>query len=231
MNNLKIEAEKGHEIVTRVILEQIKDGRLLPGSRLPSVVDFAASFGVGRSTMREALSALKATGWIEVKHGGGTFVSKVLPSEQQQNPFSEAENIREILEVRVWLESGAAAGAAKNRTLEDLIRLEQILAVMEKASLENEVLLSEKADIDFHLAIAHASHNQLLNTLMISLTSKLADTMGQSRKLWFTENSSTSDLLLEEHRKIYEAIKLQDEQLAIMTIQQHLKQVKKVLNK
>lgn len=231
MDNVKIEAEKGHEIVKRVILEQIKDGRLQPGSRLPSVVDYAASFGVGRSTMREALSALKATGWIEVKHGGGTFVSKVLPSEQPQNPFSETENIREILEVRVWLESGAAAGAAKHRTTEDLMKLEAILAVMEKASIENEALLSEKADIDFHLAIAHASHNQLLNTLMISLTSKLADTMGQSRQLWFTENSSSSDSLLAEHRKIYEAIKLQDEQLAITTIQQHLKKVKKVLNK
>ena len=229
MNNIKIEAEKGHEIVKRVILGQIKDGTLLPGTRLPSVVDFAASFGVGRSTMREALSALKATGWIEVKHGGGTFVSKVLPTEQQQNPFNEAKNVREILEVRKWLESGAVAAAAKHRTEEDIMKLEHILSLMQQASDQNDAVLSEKTDIDFHLAIASASHNQLLNELMISLTSKLADTMGKTRQLWFNENSHSSQLLLDEHRSIFEAIKAQDEQLAISTLQEHLKKVQKVL--
>lgn len=230
MNILKVETEKGHEIVKRIILEQIKDGTLQPGARLPSVVDFAASFGVGRSTMREALSVLKATGWIEVKHGGGTFVSKVLPSEQPLNPFLETDNVREILEVRIWLESGAVAAAAKHRTDNDLERLTSILHAMQNGIDTNNPSLSEKADIDFHLAIAAASHNQLFNALMISLTSKLADTMGHTRQLWFLENSASSQLLLDEHRNIYHAIVDQDEELAIECIQTHLRKVKKKLD-
>jgi len=230
MNTMKIETEKGHEIVKRIILAQIKDGTLQPGTRLPSVVDFAASFGVGRSTMREALSVLKATGWIEVKHGGGTFVSKVLPTEQLHNPFSESDNVREILEVRKWLESGAVAAAAKHRTEQDLEKLNQILNRMQEGIDTNHAAISEQADIDFHLAIAAASHNQLLNSLMISLTSKLTDTMGKTRQLWFLENSAPSQLLLDEHRDIYNSIVAQDEELAIRSIQMHLNKVEKVLN-
>ena len=114
MQPIKVETEKGHEIVKRMILSQIEDGILQPGERLPSVVDLAGVYGVGRSTIREALSALKATGWIDVKHGGGTFVSKMLPTLQTdtRDPFAEADDLIELLEVRIWLESGAAGWLA-----------------------------------------------------------------------------------------------------------------------
>ncbi|MBA9087170.1 GntR family transcriptional repressor for pyruvate dehydrogenase complex [Fontibacillus solani] len=231
MQPIKVETEKGHEIVQRVILSQIEEGLLQPGQKLPSVVDLSTSFGVGRSTIREALSALKATGWIDVKHGGGTFVSKVLPTSQgnSRNPFEESENVREILEVRIWLESGSASFAAQRRNDQDLERLKLIIEQMEQALEMNNTQMSEQADIEFHLAIAAASHNELLNTLMSSLTFKLTETIGKTRQLWFYEDKSSSTLLLQEHQSIYDAILAQNSELASQLIQAHLYKVKNVL--
>ncbi|MCR8657225.1 FadR/GntR family transcriptional regulator [Paenibacillus endoradicis] len=231
MQPIKVETEKGHEIVQRVILSQIEDGSLQPGHKLPSVVDLSTSFGVGRSTIREAISALKAMGWIDVKHGGGTFVSKVLPTIQNssRDPFEEAENIKEILEVRIWLESGSASLAAEHRNDADVARLQHIISLMQQAVELDDTQMSEQADIDFHLAIAAASHNELLNTLMSSLTSKLTETMGKTRQLWFFEDKSSNTLLLNEHRAISDAIIAQDHLLASKLMQAHLQKVEKVL--
>ncbi|PAD76628.1 MULTISPECIES: FadR/GntR family transcriptional regulator [Paenibacillus] len=233
MQSIKVETEKGHEIVKRMILSQIEDGTLQPGQRLPSVVDLAAAYGVGRSTIREALSALKATGWIDVKHGGGTFVSKLLPTvhSDAKDPFADADDLKELLEVRIYLESGAAASAAKRRTEQDLAALKQIVTVMELALEQDDTARSEKADIDFHLAIASASHNQLLNELMQSLTSKLTETIGKSRQLWFFEDKSSASQLLKEHQSIYEAIATQDAERAGQLISAHLHKVDMVLKR
>jgi len=233
MQPIKVETEKGHEIVQRVILSQIEDGSLQPGQKLPSVVDLSTSFGVGRSTIREAISALKAMGWIDVKHGGGTFVSKVLPTLQSnsRDPFEEADSIKEILEVRIWLESGSASLAAEHRNDADVARLQHIISSMQRAVELDDTQMSEQADIDFHLAIASASHNELLNTLMTSLTSKLTETMGKTRQLWFFEDKSSSTLLLNEHREISDAIIAQDQALASKLMQTHLQKVEKVLKR
>lgn len=233
MEPIKIETEKGHEVVQRVILAQIEEGRLQPGQRLPSVVDLSTCFGVGRSTIREALSALKATGWIDVKHGGGTFVNKVLPASQgiSRNPFEESDNIREILEVRIWLESGSAAFAAQRREEQDLEKLQQIIARMHQALEMNDTRMSELADIDFHLAIAAASHNELLNSLMSSLSHRLSETIGKTRQLRFFEDKSSSELLLREHQSIYDAILSQDSELSSQLIKAHLHKVEIVLER
>ncbi|MBO2945474.1 FadR family transcriptional regulator [Paenibacillus sp. F411] len=232
MDPVKVETEKGHELVRKAILAQIEEGRLLPGQKLPSVVDLSTSFGVGRSTIREALSALKATGWIQVKHGGGTFVHQVLPSSQSSSldPFKESKNVKELLEVRIWLESGSAAYAAERRNEEDLKKLKQIMAHMEQALAANDTRMSEQADIEFHLAVAAASHNELLNTLMSSLACRLTETMGKTRQLWFFKNQSSAALLLQEHQSIFDAISAQDSRLASQLIQSHLLKAADVLN-
>jgi len=234
MHPTKIETEKGHEIVKRLILTQIEQGQLAPGQKLPSVVDLSASFGVGRSTVREALSALKAMGWVDVRHGGGTFIKKVLPTDNGQegkDPFLGAESIREILEVRKVLETGTAALAAERRSEEDLTRLHAILMKMEAALMNDDTMESERADVEFHSAIASASHNSLLISLMDSLSQRLSETIGKTRELWFFEDRSSAERLLEEHKSIYGAIASQDTEQAASLIVAHLTKVENVLNK
>lgn len=234
MHPIKVETEKGYEIVTRLILGQIEQGQLVPGQKLPSVVDLSISFGVGRSTIREALSALKAMGWVDIRHGGGTFVKKILPTDTQHesgDPFVGAESVREILEVRKVLETGTAALAAERRTEDDLNKLQAILGKMEQAMNNDDTYEGERADVEFHSAIAAASHNSLLIQLMDSLSQRLTETIGKTRELWFFEDKSSASRLLEEHLHIYEAISNRNRTIAVERIEAHLTKVENVLNK
>ena len=68
------------EKVVEQILQKVKAGELLPGSRLPSQRELAQIMGVGRSSMREAINALVVMGYLEAIHGKGTFIRKALPA-------------------------------------------------------------------------------------------------------------------------------------------------------
>lgn len=232
MHNIKIEARKGHEMVADHLLGQIREGRLKPGQKLPSVVELAAAYGVGRSTIREAVSALKAMGWIDVRQGGGTYVKPVLPSELKTGAdmlFQEAKSLAELLEVRRVLETGAAALAAQHRTSADLSRMREALLEMEKGLQEHDTGKSDRADVAFHLAIAAASGNSLLIGMMESLSERLSESIRSSRELWFFHGQSTASSLLLEHQGLYDAIEQQLPEQAGMQMELHLVKVERVV--
>jgi GntR family transcriptional repressor for pyruvate dehydrogenase complex len=228
---LRINPQKGSDLVIQHIREQIDAGIWTPGQKLPSVVDLALSYGVGRSTVREALSALKAMGLIDIRHGGGTYISAELPtvSSETNEWFQRAHSIQEILEVRKVLETGNVALAALHRKPSDLNLLEKTLIRMEEA-LQNEAL-GEEADTLFHLQIARATQNPLLIQLMESLSLRIQETMSDTRRMWFFDEQETASILLAEHREIYLAIKKKDEALATKLMRKHLLKVEKVLKK
>ncbi|RKP57307.1 FadR family transcriptional regulator [Cohnella endophytica] len=229
---MKIATAKGHELVAEHILQQIKSGEWSPGHRLPSVVELAESYGVGRSTIREAASALKAMGWLDVRHGGGTFVSKELPNEPKNGTddlFRNASSLIELLEVRKSLEVGAASLAAQRRGPQHLLRMQEQLSVMEKSLAGNETSVGERADADFHMEIVAASGNSLMMKLMESLSDRFAESIRQTRELWFYRENATATRLLQEHRMIYEAIEGQDKKSAEDLISLHLTKVIEVL--
>ncbi|QJD87295.1 FadR/GntR family transcriptional regulator [Cohnella herbarum] len=224
----KIKTQRGSEIVLQQIREQIQSNLYPPGSKLPTVVELAASFEVGRSTIREALSALKAMGWVTIRHGGGTYVSLQTPGEDGIEPTAyNTELLQEVLEVRKFIEIGCATLAAKRRNDEDLAELKTILDEME-AALDNEGE-SEQADFRFHLLVANASHNSLLISMMESLTERMQESMKESRRLWFFAERSSAEKLLQEHKEIYGAIEAKNEELAGERMMRHLVKVEKVL--
>jgi GntR family transcriptional repressor for pyruvate dehydrogenase complex len=232
MSFQQIKPQKGSEIVMYHIKQQIILGTYPPAAKLPTVVELAASFEVGRSTIREALSALKAMGWVDIRHGGGTFVSKILPNESSEENgglFYKTESFQEVLEVRKFIEVGCASLAAERRTEADLAGLAAILSQME-ASLDNEEL-SDQADISFHLHIARASHNSLLVSMMESVAQRLQESMRESRRLWFFAERASAELLLQEHREIYQAIEAMHVELASMKMMQHIMKVDQVVQK
>ncbi|MDQ0901894.1 MULTISPECIES: FadR/GntR family transcriptional regulator [unclassified Paenibacillus] len=224
----QIRPQKGSEIVLQQIKMQIETGTYAPGSKLPTVVELAASFQVGRSTIREALSGLKAIGWVDIRHGGGTFVTNPLPIDSS-SLFDQGQTLQEVQEVRRFIEAGCASLAASRRTEENLTALRQILSTME-ASLENEEE-SEQADIRFHLEIANASHNSLMIGMMESLTERLQQSMKASRRLWFFAERASAEKLLHEHRDIVDAIETKDEQLAAEKMSQHIHKVDQIIQK
>ncbi|MFD2117361.1 FadR/GntR family transcriptional regulator [Paenibacillus yanchengensis] len=231
MTNMFNKPPKGSEYVMEHLKQEILSGKYKPGEKLPTVVQFAARYQVGRSTIREALSALKAIGMLHIQHGGGTYVADSLSqSKTQQNViqlFSQTIELREILEVRQYIEAGCAHYAAIRRTDEDLERLWRILTTMQQ-HLSDEIE-SEQADIDFHLTLAHASHNSLFIAMMESIATRLKESMRDTRKLWFFADQNTAEALYEEHLQIYNAIAQQNTTQTALLITDHLQKVNQVI--
>jgi GntR family transcriptional repressor for pyruvate dehydrogenase complex len=158
------------EIVTRLV-NLILDEGLKSGDKLPSERELVEQLSVGRSSLREALRILSAIGVIRVSVGEGMFVGSgdlsliarpltlgLLMGEQSRNDLIEA---RRVLEVEL---AGLAAGRA---TDEEVAEITGHLETM-RTSQANPVRYS-CADLDFHLAIAKAAHNQLLFNLLHTL--------------------------------------------------------------
>ncbi|WP_286926858.1 MULTISPECIES: FadR/GntR family transcriptional regulator [Lysinibacillus] len=227
----KIKPKKIYEEVSEILYEKIRAGVLKPGDRLDSVEQLAEQLQVSRSAIREALSALKAMGLIEIKQGSGTFVKSIQPS-QLDFPLSTAiltnkQDVAHLLEVRKIIEVGAAASAAIHRTDEDIQAMIQILDEMKRVQGDGE--LGEKVDFQFHAAISKASQNPMLATILDQVSGLMIETMKETRRIWLYSKKTTSEQLYDEHMQIFLAIKQQNEELAKHAMASHLSNVEKVL--
>lgn len=234
MNGLKykqIKPKKIYEEVAEAIYELIRTGQFKPGDKLDSVQQLAENFQVGRSAIREALSALKAMGLIEMKQGEGTYVRE-FEHDQITLPLSTAilmnqEDVGNLLEVRKVLEAGTAVYAAMNRTDEDLMAISHALEEMKNVQGDEE--LGEKADFKFHLAVADASKNPLLASLMNHVSGLMIETMKETRRICLFSKQTTINRLYDEHVAIYEAIREKDPDLARKEMLDHLNNVEKII--
>ena len=228
----KIKPKKIYEEVADQLLNMIKKGELKPGDKISTVDQLSESFQVSKSAVREALSALRAMGLIDIRQGEGTFIkdiqSDMLAISSSAALFIRKEDLAHLLEVRRILEVGAAKAAAERRTEEDLQNILQSLEKM-KNGVGNEEL-GEKADFDFHMAIAKASQNPMLVSLMNSVSGIMVETMRETRRLWLYGKEVTVERLYQDHVQIYEAILEQNPALAQQRILDHLESVEKVLN-
>lgn len=227
-----IKPRKIYEEVAETIFGWIKNGELKPGDKLDSVQHLAEKFQVGRAAIREALSALRAMGLIEMKQGEGTYIKEFDPS-MVTVPVSIAvimnkEDIFHLLEVRKILETGAALVAAQNRTKSDLIKMKKALIHLNKV-LDDENL-GEQADIDFHLAIAASTQNPILISLMNSVSGMMVEAMRETRRLVIFSNLETAEQLYQQHVEIYEAIKDKKPELARQIMYDHLQYVEQLLS-
>ncbi|MBT2616618.1 MULTISPECIES: FadR/GntR family transcriptional regulator [unclassified Bacillus (in: firmicutes)] len=229
----KIKPKKIYEEVSDELYEMIRSGSLKPGEQLDSIQQLAENFQVGRPAIREALSALSSMGLIEIKQGEGTFVKTFDPAIMN-HPLSAAllmdqDNIKHLLEVRKILESGTAEVAAKKRTEENLIELKDMLSNMEMVSDDEE--LSDKADISFHVAVANASQNELLITLMNHVSELMTEKMRDIRRVALYSEEMTLKQLYQQHVRIYDAIVAQDEDGARSAMLFHLQSVEESLDR
>ncbi len=209
----------------------IKNGTLKPGDKLLPVHQLAEQFQVGRSAVREALSALRAMGLIEMKQGEGTYVksfdSSALTKSLNHTLLMKKEDILDLLEVRKVLEVGAVRAAAVKRTEDNLQNMKHWLDEMVK-SIGNEKA-GEKADFHFHMGIAESSHNNILLELMNHVSEMIAETIGESRRIILYGEQTTAERLLEEHRAIYDAVLEQDVESAQQAMLNHLTNVEHIV--
>ncbi|WP_404484834.1 FadR/GntR family transcriptional regulator [Bacillus sp. RC206] len=220
-----------YEEVSEAILTMIKNGTLKPGDKLLPVHQLAEQFQVGRSAVREALSALRAMGLIEMKQGEGTYVRNFDPSSLTKSLnnklLMKKEDILNLLEVRKVLEVGAVRAAVAKRTEANLQNMKQWLDEMAKSIGDEKA--GEKADFHFHMGIAESSHNNILLELMNHVSEMIAETIGESRRIILYGEQTTSERLLEEHQSIYDAVLKQDVELAQQAMLDHLTNVEHIV--
>jgi GntR family transcriptional repressor for pyruvate dehydrogenase complex len=221
--------KKNYEIITEELRRMIEAGLIKPGEQLDTIDRLAAQYRVGRSTVREALSHLKALGLVESRQGGGTYVKKPVlePLAVLESLESSNAELSQVLQVRKILEVGATELAAKHRTAEDVESLSKIIGQMRDA-VGNEGI-SRIYDTNFHLAIAKASGNAILETIMTHISAAMFRTINDSRKLWLYSGKDTAGKLFGEHMKLFEAIRDRDPKLAAATMAKHFAQVENAL--
>lgn len=233
MKYKQIKPKKIYEEVAEALHEMIRTGVIKPGDKLDSVQQLAENFQVGRSAIREALSALKAMGLVEMRQGEGTFI-KGFEAQQIKFPLSTAilmnkEDIAHLLEVRKIIEAGTAAAAAKKRKSADIEALQGALEEMKHAKGDGE--LGEKADFKFHLLLAAAAHNPLLSNLLDHVSEMMIETQKETRRVWLFSKQTTSEKLYEQHMRIFHAVLEQDEEKARKAMLDHLDNVEEILDK
>ena len=158
-----IHVPAAYEHVVARLRRAIWLGELIPGERLPTEREMAEGFAVSRLTIREALRVLQGEGLITIRRGSGggsTIASKEMTATQRRNALIEArDQLREVHEIRLGIEPLAARLAAERSSAGNIAELRQ----KQQALLDSTDLASfRRADSEFHLAVAAASGNALL---------------------------------------------------------------------
>lgn len=212
---------KASDVLADDLRERILLGEVPEGTALPTERDLVAQTHMSRATVREALRTLEVQGLIRIKTGraGGAFVQK---PDDESVADSVALVIRgrrirlgALLETREAIEPACARLAAKYRTDSDLERLDQ---ANEAISVNGTLADFLQANVNWHVAVAIASHNELLTGFMLALSRAIhssTDTKG------FID-SDVRQATIRAHWGITEAIRAQHPDAALRRMNKHV---------
>jgi DNA-binding FadR family transcriptional regulator len=200
----------------------IASGEFAVGQRLPSERDLALQLGVSRPSLREALIALELEGMVEVRVGAGIWVT-ANQSEAPIKPLQhEGEGPFELLRARWVIEGEIAAIAAREACAADLIIIRDAVASMERLERKNQD--PSQADREFHLGIAAATRNSVLQAVVQDLWDRGRGAMWTLMEQHF-RTPALHEATIADHRAIYQALEAHDPREARNAMRAHLKRV------
>jgi GntR family transcriptional repressor for pyruvate dehydrogenase complex len=209
------------------IYRMVSQDTVKSGERLPSETELAGRFGVGRSTVREAMKALSLMGVVEISPGKGTFFRE-MPADMQ--PDTAMLRLRlhdsrasEVYEARKAIEVELAALAAMRATPEDLRQIESALSEMQQTVEDLEAFT--EADVRFHVAIAQASKNSLLGQFYTFAGDLVTNVIHDIIQLPDVKEKSIA-----LHTETYQAIKQGDPVSARDSILNHMSYVLRLID-
>ena len=159
--------------VAKQLQRQIASGKYTLGQKLPCEPKLMEEFGVGRSSIREAVRVLANAGIVRVQQGLGTFVEFKNGAEVPWYERLQDAKSYELYEVRQLLELKIAEKAAVNRTAKDVTILKKLLQKRYEAAVNNQREECIEADISFHIAIANSAKNVILADLYKTIASQI----------------------------------------------------------
>jgi DNA-binding FadR family transcriptional regulator len=207
-------------LVAGSIAREIAEGRLKPGDRLPTEQALSATFDVSRNVVREAVARLRSEGLVWAQQGRGAFVAdnpKPLVLKIDVAALGDPAVFADMFELRLMLETQAAALAAERRRPEQLAALEALLATMLGALYGSVAWID--ADLEFHRGIARATSN----TYVVDVIGFVAGRMRESILRCAGERAEDhAQVTLAEHRAILTAVAQGDAQAAAAAMRGHL---------
>src|SRR5699024_2023772 len=205
--------------VTFRLLDLLLGESMRPGDRLPVERALAESLGVGRSAVREAISALEVLGIVETRAGSGTYLrsstSELLPSTLSWSLLMDQDRTIELNVVRGALERSAAQLAALTATAEQKDELSRLVTAQRAAADDRESYVA--ADVAFHRVLAEIGGNGLVGELLATTRTLL--------RVWFdraVDNREDIDQAIREHEEIARAVTAGDAVAAGEAMEQHM---------
>ena len=210
--------------IVEEVREALFERRLKPGDFLGTEMDLAQRSGVSRIVARDALRTLEALGVVEIKvgSGGGARIARGNPRR-----FAEAlavqldlagVGVAEIMDAQRAIECLAAELAAERATPEDHARLRALLE--DAAGKLGDMDAFTRASLDFHLAIAEASHNPVVTVQLVSL----------QHVSWPRRNRTltrpVAQRILAAHRELADAIEARDAAAARELMDRHVRMIR-----
>lgn len=207
-------------MIVNQILKNLETGQLKAGDKLPSERELCKLFGVGRSSVREAIKALVVMGNIEVIQGKGTFLREGLPTGNQGSflekalqamPMFDLMEAREILEIKV------VQLAADRLDREDILRLHQ--AIKQMVESKEDMGSFYEADLDFHYALAESTGNKVISEMMKVITKMIH----KHRYHFMTLSGETQEKSIASARQIMQMVARGEGDKAAEIVREHLR--------
>lgn len=217
-----ISQEKVSVKIINQIKELIDEGKLKPGEPLPPERKLMDILNVSRPSLREALKSLIGMGYLEITTYNRTVV-KSLAAGHMLDPLStlvqaDITTAFELIQVRKALESWNCYHAAQKITKEEIIKMKEILSLMEH-HVNDSYFSFGKDDADFHFAIAQATHNKVQMHIMHTVYEMLRDFIGK-----YYEKISPIEIY-EQHQDVIQMLESHNPEEARRSIMKHLEYV------
>lgn len=171
------------------------------GQKIPNEFELAQKFGVGRSTVREAVKGLVSKGILEVRRGSGTYVISTQSVEEDPLGLSRLQDkyklALELFDVRLMLEPKIASLAAEYADADELVQLKRLCDETEQLYLSGKNHIHK--DVEFHTCIARCSKNRVVETLVPVINTAVFTFANLTHRMLMQET-------IETHRAIVHAV-------------------------
>jgi GntR family transcriptional repressor for pyruvate dehydrogenase complex len=210
-----------------LIQEEIFQGRLQPGDRLPGERELSEALGVSRSSTREALRVLEALEIVRVRPGTGPDAGSIVlrePGNGIVNLLRVHVALRhflvdDVVEARILMEGWTAGMAAARATADDLDRLRKLLKGMDDPDID--IYTFNELDTEFHIGVATASANPLIGYLFQAIRLAIQQRMVEGFEQ-VEDWPTTASRLRAEHWEVFRAIASGNVEAASEAVRQHI---------
>ncbi len=210
-----------YEQVLERLRAHVAEAGLKAGDRLPAERDLAASLGVSRASVKQAIVVLEVQGLVEARHGGGTYlVRDTLDVEPVERLVERRKRLPDVLEAREAMETKLAELAAERRTETELEDIRRALDFMRDEIAGGGGV---EGDRRFHAAVTAAAHSSLLADFMRTIATQITESRTESLRQPGRPSRS-----LAQHTAIYEAIAAGEPKKAATAMRRHVQTVAKV---